>query len=254
MGDNMVVQTKGYCKYCGKEYAKAGMLRHLQACKERKNSLSKEIGKRRCRYFEIVISDKYLKEYWLIIEANENTTLKELDEFIRDIWVECCGHLSMFTCNDVQYESCPDTDSFWGMSSKNMNFRLKDVVEVGDTMLYEYDFGSTTKLVIKIHSCRDGERRNNEIVILSRNTRIQIVFGECRNNKAKWVNPQAYYYDESPFWCEKCLEKYDVDDEEYFEPEIFLPICNSPRMGVCGYDGSRIYPDQFEPDTELGEK
>ena len=84
--------------------------------------------------------------------------------------------------------------------------------------------------------------------------RIQIVFGECRNNKAKWVNPQAYYYDESPFWCEKCLEKYDVDDEEYFEPEIFLPICNSPRMGVCGYDGSRIYLDQFEPDTELGEK
>ena len=77
----MAVQTKGFCKYCGKEYTKAGILRHLQACNERKNSLSKENVKRRCRYFEIVISDKYLKEYWLVIEANENTTLKELDKF-----------------------------------------------------------------------------------------------------------------------------------------------------------------------------
>ena len=63
----MAVQNKGFFKYCGKEYTRAGMLRHLQACKERKNSLFKENGKRRCRYFEIVISDKYLKEYWLII-------------------------------------------------------------------------------------------------------------------------------------------------------------------------------------------
>lgn len=37
---------------------------------------------------------KYSKKYWLIIEVSENVTLKELDNFIRDIWVECCGHLS----------------------------------------------------------------------------------------------------------------------------------------------------------------
>lgn len=27
-----------------------------------------------------------------------------------------------------------------------------------------------------------------------------------------------------------------------------LPVCNSPRMGVCGYKGSKLYSDQFEPD------
>ena len=41
----MAVQNKGFCKYCGKEYTRAGMLRHLQACKERKNSLSKKMEK-----------------------------------------------------------------------------------------------------------------------------------------------------------------------------------------------------------------
>ena len=32
---------------------------------------------------------------------------------------------------------------------------------------------------------------------------------------------------------------------------FFLPICNSPRMGVCGYEGSASYPDQFLPDDEM---
>lgn len=46
-------------------------------------------------------------------------------------------------------------------------------------------------------------------------------------------------------------EEYgDEEGGEYYEPEFLLPICNSPRMGVCGYEGSAIYPDQFEPDDE----
>ena len=33
------------------------------------------------------------------------------------------------------------------------------------------------------------------------------------------------------------------------EEEVWLlPVTNSPRMGVCGYEGSRVYPEQFEPD------
>ena len=75
----MALQTKGLCKYCGKEYTKGGMLRHLQTCKKRSAKLAEEKGKRRCRYFQVVITGKYQKDYWLIVEASENTTLKELD-------------------------------------------------------------------------------------------------------------------------------------------------------------------------------
>ncbi len=66
----MATQTKGFCKYCGKEYTKGGMLRHLSACSKRKIRLTSERGKRRCRYFEIVIWDKYQKDYWLIYEGS----------------------------------------------------------------------------------------------------------------------------------------------------------------------------------------
>ena len=247
----MAVQTKGFCKYCGKEYTKSGMLRHLGTCENRKNKLAKETGKRRCRYFQIVICGKYMKNYWLIIETSENTTLKELDKFIREIWVECCGHLSAFTINEMQYESCPNTNRFWGPTSKNMNYRLKDVVDLGDNIFYEYDFGSTTELILNIHSVREGENRNSEIVILSRNNPPKIICSNCEQNEASFVDPQGYC-DGTPFWCEECLNKEYGDDEEdeYYEPEFLLPICNSPRMGVCGYEGSNTYPDQFEPDEE----
>ena len=242
----MAIQTKGFCKYCGKEYTKSGMLRHLAACKNRKDKLEEETAKRKCRYFQITISAKYDKDYWLIVETSENTTLKELDQFIRDIWVECCGHLSAFAINGTQYESCPDTDSFWGPPSKNMNYRLKDVVDVGDTFGYEYDFGSTTELVVSIHSEREGEKGKREIVIVSRNNPSTIICSHCEKNKADFVNPEGFY-EGKPFWCEECLKK---EDDEDLDSNYLLPVCNSPRMGVCGYEGSELYPDQFVPDKE----
>lgn len=250
----MATQTKGFCKHCGKEYTKGGMLRHLAACKKRNAGLDKETGKTKCGYFQLVISGKYTKAYWLIIEISENATLKELDKFIRDIWVECCRHLSAFEINGVQYESCPDTTGFWGPPAKSMNYRLKDVVEPGDNLTYEYDFGSTTELILSIHSYRVGKGKKEKITILSRNNPLEIVCSQCEKNTAKWINPEGFY-EGTPFWCDECLHEEYKDEEEdefdeYYEPEFLLPVCNSPRMGVCGYGGSDVYPDQFVPDEK----
>ena len=65
------------------------------------------------------------------------------------------------------------------------------------------------------------------------------------------MDPQSYYVGIA-VWCDECLQEEYRDDEdgEYYEAEYFLPICNSPRMGVCGYEGSNSYPDQFIPDKE----
>lgn len=183
------------------------MLRHLPACKKRKEKLESEKGK--CGYFQIVIMAKYSKKYWLIIEVG-------------------------------------DKDIFWGTPVRHMNYRLRDVVKVGDNISYEYDFGSTTELILNVHSYREGVRTADEVVILSRNNPIEIICSQCGKNKAKWVNPEAYY-DKKPFWCEECL-KEEAGMEDICGIEYMLPVCNSPRMGVCGYEGSTRYPDQFEPD------
>ena len=49
----MAEQTKGLCKYCGKEYTKGGMLRHLPACKKRKEKLESEKEKENVAIFRL---------------------------------------------------------------------------------------------------------------------------------------------------------------------------------------------------------
>ena len=70
--------------------------------------------------------------------------------------------------------------------------------------------------------------------------------------------------------CEKCLKKkkedremeedeYEEEDEYmlddgWMDEDFLLPICKSPRMGVCGYCGSEKYPDKFVPDIMIIEE
>lgn len=242
-------QTKGFCKYCGKEYTRGGMIRHLTACKERKSRLESESGKRRCGYFELTLSGYENNAYWLIIEMKDTATLRDLDIFIRDIWVECCGHLSAFYIQGVQYEAYPDEDCFWGEPSKSMNYKLKGILSEGMTLRYEYDYGAATELTIKVQDYREGVWKREKVTILSRNNPFTFLCSNCGKNKAEWVSPEGIYTG-MPFWCEECAEEKEKEGE-YFS---LLPVCNSPRMGECGYEGSDIYPDQFEPDKTESRK
>ena len=82
----------------------------------------------------------------------------------------------------------------------------------------EKNGGSTTELVLSIHSCRDGEKKNNEIVILSRNTPPKILCSNCEQNEAKWVDPEGYY-EGKPFWCDECLgTENDEEDSVRMAP------------------------------------
>ncbi len=258
----MAAQTRGFCKYCGKEYTKAGMAKHLTACKERKSILAAAKGKDGC--YELMVYGKYNSDYWLIVQIKDTATLKDLDKFIRDIWVECCGHLSAFDISGQLYESMPSADSFWGEPPKSMVCKLKNVLSVGMLLGYEYDYGSTTELSIKVLDHMDNVSQKDKVVILSRNNPPDIVCSVCGKNPAEWVDP-THIYDENAFWCEACMEagaRKDLEEDmaahegdefvefEFEIPEYFLPVCNSPRMGVCGYEGSNRYPDQFVPDKK----
>ena len=245
----MAKSTRGYCKYCGKEYTRTGMLKHLQSCKKRMEVC--ENSKKMSAYYELMLYGTYNKDYWLIIQIKENATLECLDQFIRDIWVECCGHLSAFDIEGVRYEQIPDNDFLWGKPAEDMSHKLKEVLEVGMEIGYEYDFGSTTELTIKVVDFYKAPEQKENVTILSRNNPIQFTCSVCGKNPAVWIDP-IKMYNEDPFWCEECLEKYEngeLDEEiEVEESGYLLPVTNSPRMGVCGYEGSDFYPDQFEPD------
>jgi hypothetical protein len=50
------------------------------------------------------VSSKYFPEYWFFIEADGMCKLEDIDSLLRDMWLECCGHLSCFTINNQRYE------------------------------------------------------------------------------------------------------------------------------------------------------
>lgn len=239
----MSQRTKGKCKYCGKEYTAGYMSRHLSSCKERQKRLDAMTGKRQCGYFLLHITAKYDRDYWLFVEMRDTATLKDLDDFLRDIWLECCGHLSAFDIGKDRYEVMPSEDFFWGAPAKNMNHSLKSVLEQGMTIGYEYDFGSTTELLITVANHRTGCMQKDKITILSRNNPIEYLCSECGKKPARVICTECYW-DGEGFLCKDCAKTHECGEE------MQLDICNSPRMGVCAYNGSDLYPDQFVPDTE----
>ena len=48
------------------------------------------------KLFTILVEGSFFNEYWMYLEVPANTILRRLDNFLRDTWVECCGHMSMF--------------------------------------------------------------------------------------------------------------------------------------------------------------
>lgn len=245
----MAERTKGKCKYCGKQYTSGYMSKHLQSCAARRKHL--EAGRETPRqdeagYFLIKIYGAYAKEYWLYIEADEDLTLADLDQFLRDIWVECCGHLSEFTIHGIRFPNI--AYDHWGddEDSEMATVRLGDVLRPGLLMHYEYDFGSTTYLDLLVEDYRQGAPEEEPIIILSRNIAPKIMCEHCKKEEAT-VLRMVFNPDEECFFCDECSEKLGLDDEE------LLLVCNSPRMGTCGYCGSEMYPEEFVPDTELSD-
>lgn len=238
----MSQRTKGKCKYCGKEYTFSYMSKHMSTCEERQRILECERGNKKCGYFQLAIYSND-KEYWMLIEMQENAILADLDSFLRDIWLECCGHLSAFNIHGINYDIMPGEDFFWGEPAKDMNYKLKAVLEKGMTFGYEYDFGSTTELKITVVDYRIGYYKKDKLTILSRNNPPVLICDECGKKTATFICTECLW-EGGGLLCEDCAETHECGED------MLLDVCNSPRMGVCGYTGSKKYPDQFMSDVE----
>jgi hypothetical protein len=89
-------QSKGTCSYCGKEFSKGGASNHLAACPKRQEAIAKaEAGKGTPEpLYHLRIEGAYRKEFWLDLEMRGSKSLSNLDDYLRAIWLECCGHMS----------------------------------------------------------------------------------------------------------------------------------------------------------------
>lgn len=227
--------SKGTCLLCKRSFSKSGMTRHLRSCLEKQAAgpTSDKARARRARIFHIVVQGRYLPIYWLHIEVRADAALDDLDAFLRDIWLECCDHLSGFKIDGESYD-VDEPDMFAGPSlairSGGMNVRLAAVLRPEMEFYHDYDFGSTTYLTLRVAGQRQGVLKRGEVRILARNHPPEIPCGAC-GKPATQVCAFCGYGPER--WvCGDCAPEHECGDEG------LLPVVNSPRVGVCGYTGS----------------
>ncbi len=202
------------CKLCNKEYTQRGLTKHIKSCINKK--LYNEHG---IDYLYIVVQAPFNHDYFFHFLLSPTTTLQDLDSFLRKKWLECCGHMSAFT-----YER-------WGQEIP-MSRKVSQTMSAGDTLGYQYDFGSTTELEIKcIGNFTAVLKGKTKIQVLSRNSEPLVPCDECEKLPATQICTACQWEGEG-WLCEKCADKHDCGEELNF-----LPVVNSPRSGVCGYTG-----------------
>ena len=233
----MEYKSEGICRFCLKTFAGSAMTRHLNTCKVKKKKDEQEAAKAKQKYPIYHIRISAGKYYWLHIEMKATSKLSTLDNFFRDIWLECCGHLSSFTISGVEYQE--DTEQgewnifFGGKESKAMSTKLSQALSVGGKFNYEYDFGSTTHLEGKVLGLREGILKE-PVKILVRNNPYVIKCEECGKNATDFCCECEISF------CEECLSEHECGED------MALPIVNSPRMGVCGYCGESDSDNFYE--------
>src|SRR5260370_4450197 len=93
--------SKGICNFCKGEFEKAKMTQHLKYCKQRAAEIAIELvstpTQKKTRFFHILVEGRYNPQYWMHLELSASDYLADLDDFLRAMWLECCGHLSEFT-------------------------------------------------------------------------------------------------------------------------------------------------------------
>ena len=246
--------SRGDCHLCGQEFSKNTIGRHLDKCWEELAAKEKHDpgSLQPTRFFRLAVEGRDLPEYWLHLDVRADATLLDLDDFLRRFWLECCGHLSAFTVpsgesgrearyHEARYRWEPpggfdDDDFFGGMDDafgmpreRRMDVTLATALAPGMTFFHEYDFGDTTELKLRVLSEHEEPTRRQNLRVLARNLPPLIPCDEC-GGEADWIGA----YDESyeiKAVCDACLGK------KSHSLEHLLPVVNSPRTGVCGYEG-----------------
>ena len=217
------VVTRGICEFCGQEYSKRGIKRHLDSCAQRPMDHHGED-----KYYTLVVDSVYERGYWLYAEVPVWATLQDLDDFLKSIWLHCCGHLSEFRVDGQCY--WPDyVDADWDVLS--METELMEILAPGSEFTYEYDFGSTTKLKLRVVSSRIGDfPYSAEVKLLARNIAPEIRCDNCEEMATRYFT--EYYVS----LCDTCAR---IKAKAEANGEYNLPIVNSPRSGVCAYKSDR---------------
>lgn len=217
-------QTRGKCTFCGREMTRGGMARHLRTCPERKAAIEEAAASSRKaeKLHMLQARDAWRGDYWLYLEMKGTATLSDLDQYLRAIWLECCGHLSQFSIGGWSGDEIP------------MGRIIDQVFRPDVEITHIYDFGSSSHTLLQSMDTRQGKPLTRPpIYLMARNNPPKIPCIEC-GEPASWLCLECMYERQtSGAVCDEHVEQHQKHDN--YGPT--LEIVNSPRVGMCGYKG-----------------
>jgi len=223
---NVMRILEGKCNLCDGIVSKRAMTNHLKSCRKQHPPKARGRAKpREQKVFHLVVEGRYRPQYWMHLEAPASAELQNLDYLLRRTWLECCGHMSAFTIAKTPYSISPLVE--W--EEKGMDIALDEVLRPRMRFYHKYDFGTPTDLVLRVVSATERLTTLESIEILAMNVAPEISCDVC-GKPATRVCSSCIWQDEAWF-CDDCAPKHKCG------AEMLLPVVNSPRTGMCGYDG-----------------
>jgi len=216
-------KMEGACVFCGKRATRGGMSRHLRSCAARKTAVAAADGGpgEPEPVIHLQVQNAHMDQFWLHLEMRGTAPLKKLDDYLRAIWLECCGHLSQFSRGG------------WGGDKIAMTRKAQEVLRPDTTLTHIYDFGTETVSQVKVVDVRTGKALSRHpITLMARNEMPAAACAECDQPGAYLCLECMYEGEAHPVLCKAHAESHP--HEEYGDP---MPLVNSPRSGECGYTG-----------------
>jgi hypothetical protein len=114
-----------------------------------------------------------------------------------------------------------------------MSRKVAQMFHPGVELTHVYDFGTSSVTLVKAVAAREGKATTRHpIALMARNAAPSYPCQEC-GSPATHLCQECGYEEEQPgTLCEEHAQAHP--HEEYGEPVLLV---NSPRMGMCGYDG-----------------
>lgn len=184
-----------------------------------------------CELYQLRVEGKGAPIFWLDVEVKGTSPIRRLDDLLRRVWLDCCGHLSAFETGGLRYAVMVDHEFGVNPNERSMSAKVSQVLTSPKQRLsYEYDFGSTTELTLRLINVRTGIIGRPATRLLARNEPPVWTCGAC-DAPATLVCSFCLGHD-NPLVCARHAPEHTCAEDEGF-----LPVVNSPRMGVCGYTG-----------------
>lgn len=218
----MELQSEGHCFFCNEYFSQKEIGRHLATHLKIKEKEDKD--KQTNLFHHIVVEADVM---FLELLVRSSCEMEEIDNFLRAIWLECCGHKSGFHVK------------------RGLEIEMDEIVGTVLTpktkIYHDYDYGTTTRSFIKSLKVYNLDF-DDDIVLLSRNEPLKIMCSSC-NKKVATVLCSVCVWNEASFFCETCAKKHAKTCED-FDDYARMDVVNSPRMGQCGYEGGTFDKDR----------